>query len=73
MSLKQPRAIIAGGSLGGFFAANMLRQVCGWAPTSKSASSTISPLAAGGATPDEMFKRGMVDAPRSRRALHGAS
>jgi 2-polyprenyl-6-methoxyphenol hydroxylase-like FAD-dependent oxidoreductase len=29
MSRKKPRAIIVGGSLGGLFAANMLRQVCG--------------------------------------------
>ena len=30
MSRRKPRALVIGGSLGGFFATNMLRQVCSW-------------------------------------------
>jgi len=52
----QPRAIVIGGSLGGLFAANMLRQVCGWeVDLFERVDDDLASRGAGIATHDEMF------------------
>jgi 2-polyprenyl-6-methoxyphenol hydroxylase-like FAD-dependent oxidoreductase len=57
MSRKKPRAIIVGGSLGGLFAANMLRQVCGWdVDLYERVENDLAARGAGIATHDEMFE-----------------
>jgi 2-polyprenyl-6-methoxyphenol hydroxylase-like FAD-dependent oxidoreductase len=57
MSRKKPRAIIVGGSLGGLFAANMLRQVCGWdVDVYERVENDLAARGAGIATHDEMFE-----------------
>lgn len=55
MSGKQ-RAIVVGGSLGGLFAANMLREVCGWdVELFERVENDLASRGAGIATHDEMF------------------
>ncbi|MGZ5159756.1 MAG: FAD binding domain-containing protein [Burkholderiales bacterium] len=57
MSRKKPRAIIVGGSLGGLFAANMLRQLCGWdVDVYERVDNDLAARGAGIATHDEMFE-----------------
>jgi 2-polyprenyl-6-methoxyphenol hydroxylase-like FAD-dependent oxidoreductase len=53
---RKPRAIVIGGSLGGLFAANMLRQVCGWnVDLFERVDDDLASRGAGIATHDEMF------------------
>ena len=53
---RQPRAIVIGGSLGGLFVANMLRQVCGWdVDLYERVEDDLASRGAGIATHDEMF------------------
>jgi len=52
----KPRAIIIGGSLGGLFAANLLREVCGWeVDVYERAADDLAARGAGIGTHDEMF------------------
>ena len=52
----KPRAIVIGGSLGGLFAANMLRHVCGWdVDVFERVENDLASRGAGIATHDEMF------------------
>jgi 2-polyprenyl-6-methoxyphenol hydroxylase-like FAD-dependent oxidoreductase len=52
----KPRAIVVGGSLGGLFAANMLRSVCGWeVELFERVENDLASRGAGIATHDEMF------------------
>jgi 2-polyprenyl-6-methoxyphenol hydroxylase-like FAD-dependent oxidoreductase len=52
----KPRAIVIGGSLGGLFAATMLREVCGWeVDVFERVENDLASRGAGIATHDEMF------------------
>lgn len=54
--MKKPRALVIGGSLGGLFAANMLREVCHWdVDVYERVENDLAARGAGIATHDEMF------------------
>ena len=56
MIRRKPRALVIGGSLGGLFAANMLRQVCSWdVDVFERVDNDLAARGAGIATHDEMF------------------
>jgi 2-polyprenyl-6-methoxyphenol hydroxylase-like FAD-dependent oxidoreductase len=56
MTRDRRRAIVIGGSLGGLFAANMLRSVCGWqVDVFERVENDLATRGAGIATHDEMF------------------
>ncbi|MGZ8265499.1 MAG: FAD binding domain-containing protein [Burkholderiales bacterium] len=53
----KPRALVIGGSLGGLFAANVLREVCGWdVEVFERVDNDLATRGAGIATHDEMFE-----------------